>query len=1089
MHTSRWISLAVVSIIALAVVCGPFSWLPAAQSASPGGTPAPAAVAKPPAEKASDSTKPAATSAPKTQPTAVPKAQATSAPKAQPTSAPKTQPTAAPRAQATTAPQTQPTAAPKAQATSAPKTQPTQAVATAVRAVATNTNTATKSSTSTTTTTSATSTTAGASSATTAVATAGSPSPTARTSASPTASASPAATAVPSASPSPSSSATAAPKASPTTSSSPTVAAAAKSSASPSPSPVRTTVGEPVATPDSATDAASGDAEGDAGDAETSVQNAQLSAGTAGAGLGSLVVANQQTSSVADSSAASSRTGSSVALVPTAKPANGVTVASSGAASAKGITASNDVNNTSLQAVTVKGANEAPVEVSSDAGLSVQNTGAAGATTGSAWAVAAGANGAPSGVATPNAVNASATSGAVSATGLKASTTVDNSSAANLEIAGNPASTATVVVAPKLVANVTSGGAAAAASGATCAGTACPAPAAGATGGAVTASSGAVSAQGLQAENIVNTNAAVNVNVSGQNFAPIKVIVDTVTHIFNWGAASATSGDATANGTTGGAGGTGAPASSGSAQATGAQVQNTVNLRSSATVTVQGDNYNPINILLNLATNLANWGVGLSASGDAQSTAAGVGPDAAGSSASSGAASASGLQVMNLVNMWAFASVDVEGNNYAPITVEIHFNTNIDNRGYAEAQSGNVAAGSSETRSTAAAQVPVSTSAGGTSSAGGAHGGDSVAVGSVVNAGITSTQMSSANGGKPVTSAALTTMLRNLPQGNWSPLADASLPHTTTPAVTSGPDSRSGDSTARGLQSSISQTNTQLAACSDPSGCLAANLGTISTTTRDLPNNPATGTDTAGTNSDAGFSGVNATPTPVPSPASVSSGQTSGQDNGGGRRTTNRQLVTSSVAFAPDGQVVVVDLWDQWPGRRLPPMPNPQLASVTGNTVQANVNAGWPGVDELPLPIPSDDQSSAGESVAALPATATLHRTGGASADAPADPEDAEYPPLYLVDVDPWAGLPQAQMMPMPVQVVPALQVETAAAVAAAPAVPTDDLDAGDAGASPLEDGAAGLLAVSFAGLALARRGRWQALFAHIRRVRIGRQH
>src|SRR4029453_13131821 len=101
--------------------------------------------------------------------------------------------------------------------------------------------------------------------------------------------------------------------------------------------------------------------------------------------------------------------------------------------------------------------------------------------------------------------------------------------------------------------------------------------------------------------------------------------------------------------------------------ATGAQIQNNVDLHASAAVHVLGDNHDPINIVLNLAANLVNWGAGFATSGDAQG-------GGGGGAASSGATSATGLQVFNLVNMWADASVDIEGNNYAPITVYIRFN-------------------------------------------------------------------------------------------------------------------------------------------------------------------------------------------------------------------------------------------------------------------------------------------------------------------------------------------------------------------------------------------------------------------------------
>ena len=51
-----------------------------------------------------------------------------------------------------------------------------------------------------------------------------------------------------------------------------------------------------------------------------------------------------------------------------------------------------------------------------------------------------------------------------------------------------------------------------------------------------------------------------------------------------------------------------------------------------------------------------------------------------------------------------------------------------------------------------------------------------------------------------------------------------------------------------------------------------------------------------------------------------------------------------------NGHIVMVDLWDQWPGRRLPPMPNAFDHQPTKSTVTASLGVDWPGEDELPLP-------------------------------------------------------------------------------------------------------------------------------------------
>jgi hypothetical protein len=558
-------------------------------------------------------------------------------------------------------------------------------------------------------------------------------------------------------------------------------------------------------------------------------------------------------------------------------------------------------------------------------------------------------------------------------------------------------------------------------------------------GGTTQASSGASSAQGLTAQNTVNTNASVSVKVAGQNFAPIQVIVNSITQIFNWGVGSATSGDATAAGSGKPASGSGGQvAASGSAQATGAQVQNTVDLRSSASVTVLGDNYNPINIVMNLAANLVNWGAGLANSGDAKASGSG-----GGGTASSGSATANGLLVLNLVSMWADASVDIEGNNYAPITINITFNTNIDNRGYAGASSGNVAAGSTAAGGgSASAPVPSGTTSSssnsGTTSR--SRSGDALAISNSSNTAIVSSQISSANGSRAIDSTVVGTMLRNLPTGNWSPFVNQAADPGAAPVLIAGADSRSGDSTAIGLRSSVNQTNSQIAACSDPGvSCVATNSETHFVTVKDSPNNAATVDDSGkpgppGTHSTTAFSGVNVTPTPTPSArssasnggadsssssSSSSSFSFSSQSSVGPRHT---RVVFGSRTFEmpPDGHTVVVDLWDQWPGRRLPPMPNMVRNSPTTHTVTASLG-GWPGADELPLPDPQ--AQPAADDVIPPPrrgtATTTVSRPGMRSGDVAAEADTDEYPPLDVRVFDLY-GWPDALAMPLPQQRIPA---------------------------------------------------------------------
>ena len=669
---------------------------------------------------------------------------------------------------------------------------------------------------------------------------------------------------------------------------------------------------------------------------------------------------------------------------------------------------------------------------------------------------------------------------------------------------------------PQQTASYTTGGYASTISGAACSGATCGS-ASSAPGGATQATSGTSQAQGLVAQNDVQTNANVAVKVGGQNFAPITVVINTITQIFNWGAGSATSGAAVANGTTAGSTTTtsgGATAASGSSQATGAQVSNTVNLSSSAAVHVAGDNYNPINILLNLAANLVNWGVATATSGDAQATGAG-------GTATSGAASATGLQAVNLVSLWADASVDIDGNNYAPIFISIQFNTNVANVGYAGSSSGNVAAGqpasagaagsgsAPATTSGASGGATSSGSSGGTSSQ--ARGGNAVAVSNSVDATSVSSQLANANGGNSITTTAMAQMLRNLPSGTWDPFVQQNLPDTAAPAVVAGLASSSGNSTAMGLSTTIGATNGQIAACENPGQtCSAANANSLSISMSDLTHNPATrsdgsargsgqgsggptnGSDTGfgpgGTTAGSGFTGVNATPTPPPSSStgdndggsdasfddgSGSAGDgTSGGGGGGGVHRNTAFYSTNQVAnqLNVDGHIVLVDLFDQWPGRRLPPMPNPLKTSVATSTVDASL-AGFPGVDELPLPLPGapdgDGASATRGSTASASAASGLRRPLGPSADQSTGEDGDLYPPLVIQDVDAWSVWPQSEALPMPMQVLPA------AGVAASPAVAAPDTTAPlppDNGAMPTPFDLAAFLSMLTVALRVATR-------------------
>jgi hypothetical protein len=349
-----------------------------------------------------------------------------------------------------------------------------------------------------------------------------------------------------------------------------------------------------------------------------------------------------------------------------------------------------------------------------------------------------------------------------------------------------------------------------------------------------------------------------------------------------------------------------------------------------------------------------------------------------------------------------------------------------------------------------------------------ARGGNAVAVSNSVDATTVSNQVASANGGTSVTTNMMTQMLRNLPSGTWDPFVQQNLPDTAAPAIVAGMASSSGNSTAVGLSNTIGATNGQIAACQNPGqNCTAVNANTMSISMSDLANNPATqgngsargsgsrgsgdnGFGPGGTNASSGFAGVDATPTPPPTSGSHDNsdagggfddgsgiGDGSGGVGGGGVRRNWNFFATNVVAnqINVDGHIVLVDLFDQWPGRRLPPMPNPVKTSVASSTVDASL-ARFPDTDELPLPLPGaqngDGSATATRRVSAASPTSGLRGSLGVSTDQSAGDDDL-YPPLPIQDVDPWPAWPESEGLPIPVQVLPA-----AAVAAPQPAVAPD---------------------------------------------------
>jgi hypothetical protein len=666
--------------------------------------------------------------------------------------------------------------------------------------------------------------------------------------------------------------------------------------------------------------------------------------------------------------------------------------------------------------------------LTSKSNVSVRDEGDAAAQSGAAWAAAPGTPASPTS-ALPKATPTTA------ATGFRGHTDVTDSQQTDIHVTGGPNSRDPILIAPTQMASVETHGLALGTS-----------DHAAATGKGTQASSGAANAQGLVAQNQVSTNATASVHVGGENFAPITILIDAITQISNVGVASSTSGAATANANANATPSSvsRAPASSsGNAHAIGSQVVNRTTLRSAASVHVAGDNYNPINLILNLAAQFVNWGVGVANSGDAAGT--------------SGSASAIGLQVTNLVNMWASASVDIDGNNYAPIVIEVHFNTTIDNAGVALARTGAASAGgsisgiptgSSGTSSTASSGQPVR-----------AAGGNAAAIASSADVAVQSNQSANANGAKLPISAAMTRALQDLPTGNWTSAMERSLADAASPTPLPGVSSTSGDSIAQGLHSTISQTNTQLAGCMYPGvACLARNVGSLASTAADLP---------GGTSAAAGGALVNVTPTPAPatstaarpdptnqtstttvttstSSSAIATRQQGSPVNSGGSQHSDKYHVAAELS--PSGYVAVVDPWDSWPSRWLPPMPAPLGARPFSSSVATSFN-GLTSPVELPL---QDLQRS--DVNPSLP---------GAVGELVGETRSINQPvPLMsILDVEAVDTWPDLQSMPMPEQ-------------AMRPVPPVLPSAPEDPGATTVEFGPATLLPLLFGGLGGSRQGR-----------------
>jgi hypothetical protein len=531
------------------------------------------------------------------------------------------------------------------------------------------------------------------------------------------------------------------------------------------------------------------------------------------------------------------------------------------------------------------------------------------------------------------------------------------------------------------------------------------------------------------ANTTVTTDAAVSVSVVGRNFAPIRVLIEAFTSIANWGSASSTSGSATAGGEpAGGSVGvntlSGGPASSGDAQATGAQVRTQTNLASSASVRVLGDNHSPINIILTLAANFLNWGIGDASSGSAQSDG-GADQTAGALRAWSGTARATGLQVENNINLKADASVAIGGDNYAPLFIWIRFNSAVDDRGWAKASTGSVqtggtasGSGSGPAKSTAASQS-----------------GPAKSIGDTLRVTATSQQSANANGigntratNPSVQSAAALTVTSSgaaRPSSGGLPTTHRSLDLPGASVAASGP------ALSGGMDATVDEQNSQTSACAAlESVCISANAAGLFVVAEPaspvepavpaLPSaagggGPHPGGGAGATGGTGGAGGVGGT--------SGTGGSNASQPSAGSTGSSHHNNLT---AGSPTGITVGVDPWTDFPVRRLPPLPKQTARAASGLTVSQDLWATSPGTELLPPPAPRPARTTE-LADAQPPETAGVRTTalvpgavvpGGQTG--PAAPVGVEVPkvepPLAFVDVAPWAMWPLPIGVPTPAQ-------------------------------------------------------------------------
>ncbi|HEY8475959.1 MAG TPA: hypothetical protein VIN09_03705, partial [Chloroflexota bacterium] len=521
-----------------------------------------------------------------------------------------------------------------------------------------------------------------------------------------------------------------------------------------------------------------------------------------------------------------------------------------------------------------------------------------------------------------------------SATGLEATNTVEGTLTSE-----SPGGDSTSVTHTANVSIVNEGNASAnsddACAGAACGDSTAEGTTSGVEGQSVTqASSGDARAQGLEAENNVETTANVAVRIGGDNFGAIRVVVQSITSIVNWGRAQVESGLAAAVGgladvASSSAGPTSNGASSGDAQATGAVVTNNVELGSRVSMRIEGDNHNPIQVMVRLVVNLFNrgnaeatsgnaWSGGAGASSGAQETTAG----GASSNAQSGAASATGLRAQNNVDLWSDVFIDITGSNYAPIDIFVLFDTSIENQGTARATSGDAyatqAASEPSLASSAAGQggaTPTAESQSGAASVAGSTTTDSSTTETVSS--VASTFTASSDGLAMSFESAIHNQgtARSTSSDVQSSASDvtSSGASSSGSSSTAGPSSNwsgslavSGSGEAMSVESVLNADNLQIAAVSAPGARRAV-----------ASNSASYDVDVRGSATVKGGDAI-AGPMPTPGPEPSGSGSPPPGPAGSGQQGGGRSFQVSKVR----GTVVDVELWPAMPVPDAPPMPD-----------------------------------------------------------------------------------------------------------------------------------------------------------------------